>query len=73
MNEHPCEIFGKIFNRKSNWIFHTQNKKNQCVIKNNIKIGEQNKIIGANNISNPIVNSDKHWSIVQYKQNLFIV
>ena len=34
MKEHPCELCGKIFDRKSNWIYHTQNKKNPCVPKN---------------------------------------
>jgi hypothetical protein len=31
MKEHPCGLCGKIFDRKSNWIYHTQNKKHPCV------------------------------------------
>jgi len=38
MKEHPCGLCGKIFDRKSNWLYHTQNKKHPCVntSKNNI-------------------------------------
>jgi len=39
MKEHPCNLCGKIFERKSNWIYHTQNKKHPCV---NINLNNNN-------------------------------
>ena len=41
MKEHPCGLCGKIFDRKSNWLYHTQNKKHPCV---NITLNNNNNI-----------------------------
>ena len=31
MKEHPCDLCGKVFDRKSNWLYHTKNKKYPCI------------------------------------------
>ena len=31
MKEYSCNLCGKIFNQKCNWLHHTQNKKYQFI------------------------------------------
>ena len=67
MKEHPCEICGKIFDRKSNWVYHTQNKKNPCIKKENIIINEQNNYDGTG--SNLGSNSEINLNNIIDKKN----
>jgi hypothetical protein len=55
MKEYPCELCGKIFNQKCNWIQHTQNKKFPCV--KNDKISGNSGVTGVSSGVNSGVNS----------------
>ena len=48
MKLYPCELCGKIFNQKCNWLQHTKNKKTPCVGFGGTKCGGTQIIGGVN-------------------------
>ena len=69
MKEYQCEDCGKMFDRKSNWIQHTKNKKYPCIKKeNNLSTIKKKNISNEQEIDTNKVNG----SITELKDTIII-